>query len=281
MQNAAFAAAALDWVYLAFDVPPDKLGRAIAGAKALGFCGLNITVPHKVHALALVDELDEWARLWGAINTIVFEAKTTGDIWRPIWAVDPDAIREVRARGFNTDADGFIRSVREDLALEFRGARVLVLGAGGAGRVISMRVAAEGVAELYLVNRTAARAEAVAAEIRTRWPEVKVKLGYPPGPVDLLVNATSLGMNPADPLPLDTRLYPVRLAGAVYDLVYRPPETGLLRLARETGVRAVNGLGMLLYQGALAFELWTGRPAPVETMRKALEREVYGRGPVD
>lgn len=281
MQNAAFAAAALDWVYLAFDVPPDELGRAIAGAKALGFCGLNITVPHKVHALELVDELDKWARLWGAINTIVFEAETTSGSRCPIWAVDPDAVREVRARGFNTDADGFIRSVREDLALEFRGARVLVLGAGGAGRVIAMRIAAEGVAELYLVNRTRARAEAVAAEIHAHWPEVKVELGYPAAEVDLLVNATSLGMNPNDPLPLDTGQYPVRLARAVYDLVYRPPETGLIRLAHEAGVRAVNGLGMLLYQGALAFELWTGRAAPVETMRKALEREVYGHGPVD
>src|SRR5690606_23049478 len=120
------------------------------------------------------------------------------------------------------------------------------------------------------------KAASVAAEIRERHPQVKVFLGYPNEPVDLLLNATSLGLKPDDPLPLDEKKFNLRHAKAVYDMIYRPAETPLLKAARGAGCRIANGIGMLLYQGASALETWTGRPAPVEVMRRALEMNVYG-----
>ena len=129
---------------------------------------------------------------------------------------------------------------------------------------------------LFLVNRTQSKAEAVAKEIRERHPGVKVNLGYPEKPVDLLLNATSLGLKADDPLPFDGKQFSLRQAGAVYDMIYRPAETALLKAAKAVGCRVANGLGMLLYQGAAALELWSGRTAPVEIMRRALEKNVYG-----
>jgi shikimate dehydrogenase len=139
-----------------------------------------------------------------------------------------------------------------------------------------LKLAAQRVAEVCLVNRTRSKAGAVADEIRQRSPEVKVTLGYPEGPVDLVLNATSLGLKADDPLPIDERQFPLGRAGAVYDMVYRPAETTFLKAAKAAGCRSANGLGMLLYQGAAALELWTGQTAPVEDMRRGLERNVYG-----
>jgi shikimate dehydrogenase len=127
-----------------------------------------------------------------------------------------------------------------------------------------------------LVNRTRSKAEAVSKEIRERHPAVKVTTGYPSGPVDLLLNATSLGLKTDDPSPLDGKQFALRQAGAVYDMIYRPAETALLKDAKAAGCRTANGLGMLLYQGAKALELWTGQAAPVEIMRRALEKNIYG-----
>src|SRR5215831_4155355 len=149
MHNAALAALKLNWRYLAFDVPPDDLRPAIHGAKAMRFIGLNLTVPHKLLALDLVDELDASARKWGAVNTIRFETQEAGGAWRPLAQVAPESVRSIRSMGFNTDADAVIRSLREDLALDLDGARVLLLGAGGAGRVAALRLAEERVAQLY------------------------------------------------------------------------------------------------------------------------------------
>ena len=160
--------------------------------------------------------------------------------------------------------------------MELSGAKVLLLGAGGAGRTAALKLAAEGVAELGLVNRTRSKAEAVAREIRERHPGVKVVAGYPAGRVDLLLNATSLGLKPGDPSPLDGTQFGLRQAGAVYDMIYRPAETALLREAKAAGCRTANGIGMLLYQGAKALELWSGQTAPIEIMREALARNVYG-----
>ncbi len=151
-----------------------------------------------------------------------------------------------------------------------------MLGIGGAGRTAALKLAAEGVSELCLVNRTHSKAEAVANEIRERHPAVKVTLGYPAGPVDLVLNATSLGLKPNDPSPLDGKQFALRQAGAVYEMIYRPAETALLQAAKAAGCRTANGLGMLLYQGAKALELWTGQPAPLKIMRRALEENVYG-----
>ena len=123
---------------------------------------------------------------------------------------------------------------------------------------------------------TSCLAEAVAQEINKRYPHVKTVVGFPQGPVDLLLNATPLGLKETDPLPLDEKQFPLRQAGAVYDMVYRPAETGLLKAAKAAGCKTANGLGMLLHQGASAFEIWTGQTAPIDVMRRALEQNVYG-----
>ena len=276
MQNAGIAALGLDWRYVACDVHPDRLREAIAGARAMKFIGLNLTVPHKLLAVELVDALDESAKMWGAVNTIRFEAQDPAEAWRPLREFPDTAPERIRSHGFNTDADAITRALHEDLRFEPAGARVLLLGAGGAGRTAALKLASERVAELHLVNRTPANAEAIAAEIRQRFPSVKVSIGYPQGPMDLTLNATSLGLKPTDPLPFDAQQFALSRAGAVYDMIYRPAETPLLAAARTAGCRVANGLGMLLHQGTAALELWTGRKAPIEVMREALRRNVYG-----
>jgi shikimate dehydrogenase len=264
MHNAAFAALGLNWRYLAFEVHPDHLRAAMEGARVMGFAGLNLTVPHKLLALDLVDALDKSARKWGAVNTIRFESAGV------------DGRSKIRAVGFNTDADAIVAALREDLKLGLRGARVLLLGAGGAGRTAALKFAAERVAELFLVNRTKGKARTVAAEIKRQFPSLRVTVGYPESDVDLLINATSLGLKPDDKLPLDKKQFSLEQARAVYDMIYRPAETALLKAARRAGCRTANGLGMLLHQGARAFEIWTGKPAPLDVMRRALEQNIYG-----
>jgi shikimate dehydrogenase len=237
---------------------------------------LNLTVPHKLLALGVVDLLDESASTWGAVNTIRFEARTQGGEWLPLSAFDGPIPEETRSHGFNTDADAIVRAIREDLGVNVEGARVLLLGAGGAGRVAALKLASEKVSELYLVNRTQSKAEAVALEISRKFPGVKTIIGYPQITVDLLINATSLGLNSDDPIPLDSARFPLKSARAVYDMIYRPSETPLLNMARQSGCHISNGLGMLLHQGAGALEIWTGRAAPIEIMRQALLKHIYG-----
>jgi len=206
---------------------------------------------------------------------IRFEAQTDDGRWLPLAQVDGEP-RRLRSHGFNTDAEAITRSLRDDLSVELRGAKVLLLGAGGAGRTAALKLAADGVAELALVNRTCEKAETVATEIRQRFPQCGVSTGYPAGPVDLLVNATSLGLRAGDVSPLDVAQFDLRRTKAVFDMIYRPAETPLLQTAKAAGCRVANGLGMLLYQGARALENWTGRTAPVEVMRRALTEHVYG-----
>jgi shikimate dehydrogenase len=148
MQNAGIAALKLKWRYLAFDVHPQHLFQAIAGAKAMNFIGLNLTVPHKLLALNMVDVLDESARAWGAVNTIRFEAKDGNGTWRPLGEFE-ELSSEVRARGFNTDADAIVRALRDDLGVKLAGAKVLLLGAGGAGRTAALKLASERVVKLF------------------------------------------------------------------------------------------------------------------------------------
>jgi shikimate dehydrogenase len=280
MHNAAFAALGLNWCYLAFEVAPENLRTAIQGAQAMNFAGLNLTVPHKLLALDLVDVLDDSARIWGAVNTVRFEGQGTDGVWRPVPQFDGGPHGQpvhFRTQGFNTDAEGISRSLREDLGITLAGTRVFLLGAGGAGRSIALKLAAEGVSELFLTNRTQSKAEEVATEIRKRFPSVQVALGYPPGAVDLLINATSLGLKAVDPLPLDLARFPLAHARACYDVIYRPAVTPLVAAAQAAGCQTSNGLGMLLHQGAKAFEIWTGQTAPVGVMRRALELNIYGR----
>ena len=274
MQNAGLAALGLDWRYTAAEVRPEQLAEAIAGAQAMHYVGLNLTVPHKLLALDMVDVLDESASEWGAVNTILFEGQTESADWRALHEFET-APENVRSHGYNTDADGITQSLREDLGMEVRGESILLLGAGGAGRVAALKIAATGVKNLFLVNRTTSKAEAIAAEIRERFPAVNVSVGYPPAEVDLVLNATSLGLRSGDPLPYDPAAFSLGKTRAVYDMVYRPAETPLLTAAAEAGCKTANGLGMLLHQGAKALEIWTGQTAPLDVMRTALKETIY------
>jgi shikimate dehydrogenase len=302
MHNAAIAALNLDWRYVGCEVHPDNLRNAIEGAKAMKFVGLNLTVPHKLLALEMCDVLDASARMWGAVNTIRFEAKNKNAEWIPVAQMPADEIGEIRSHGFNTDADAITRSLQEDVGITLRGSSVLLLGAGGAGRAAALKLAAEGVKNLFLLNRTEEKAVQIGQEIRIQFsgtrvhiavqnsnratelqtalrqqsPEIQLFSGYPNTTVDLVLNATSLGLKQNDPLPIDINWLQTFRPRFVYDMIYRPAETPLLRAAKNMGCKTANGLGMLLYQGAKAFELWSGKTAPVEMMRQALERNIYG-----
>ena len=279
MHNPALAKLGLNWRYLAFEVNPDTLGQAIEGARAMHFVGLNLTVPHKLLAVDLVDVLDESATTWGAVNTICFETKSDSDDWTPLGQLPDPATGEIRAKGYNTDAEAITLALRKDLGLNLAGKRVLLLGAGGAGRVAALKLAAEGISELYLVNRTVNKAKQLADELAKRFPQTKAFIGYPKKnaeKIDLVLNATSLGLKPDDKLPLDESQFSLAKVTAVFDMVYQPPITPLLAKAADTGCRTANGLGMLLWQGAKAFEIWTGHEAPIDIMQAALKSHIYG-----
>jgi len=259
MHNAAIAALGLDYVYAAFPVRPEDLGRAIAGMRALNIRGLNVTVPHKVAVMALVDEVSPEARAIGAVNTLDHS--------------------EGRLIGHNTDAFGVMQSLRLDGGLETLPPRVALLGAGGAARAILYGLLQRPEVEhIALLNRTPEKAAALAAALDPGGQRVQPGAldGSAAGPLHeagLLINSTAIGMHPhpdASPLPDPTCLH----AGmVVLDIVYNPLETLLLRQARQAGAHPVDGLGMLARQGARAFEIWTGVEPPVEVMRAAaLER---------
>lgn len=277
MHNAAMQALGLDWRYAAFDVLPAHLADAIRGAAAMKYVGLNLTVPHKLLAMEIVTELDISARTWGAVNTILFEGQFSSGEWKPLRDCNPEGLVAVRPRGFNTDADAITRSLREDLDISVSGKTALLLGAGGAGRTAALKLASDGIKHIYLVNRTMSKAEEVAREIRHRFPNVTTSVGYPDHTVDFVMNATSAGLKSDDPLPFDSSRFSLKKAGAAYDMIYRPARTKFLDEAERAGCRIANGLGMLLYQGAKALEIWSGMKAPIEVMRTALEQQVYGK----
>lgn len=260
MQEAAFQALGLNWRYLTIEVTPGGLKDAIAGVRAFGMRGINLTIPHKVAVIEHLDELTLEAQAIGAVNTV----RREGD----------------RLIGENTDGKGFLRGVRMDAGLDPKGKRAVVLGAGGAARAIVTELALAGCAEIVVVNRSVERGQTMAADLAAKtgasirfqpWTGIYAV----PSGVDLLVNATSIGLFPdVDATP------PVDLTGApegmlVSDAVFNPPETGLLRLARQRGLRVLDGLSMLVYQGVIGFELWTGHKAPEAVMKAAL-REALG-----
>jgi shikimate dehydrogenase len=246
MHNAAFRAAGLDWIYVALEVAPGEVPAALAGARALHLGGLSVTIPHKEAAAAAVDELSPSAQAVGAVNTVV---PAGGG----------------RLRGENTDGAGFLASLGDE-GFDPAGRRCLVVGAGGAARAVIHALAGAGAAEVVVVNRSPARAEAAAALAGDRG---RTGTSADVGGADLVVNATPLGLTGVDidTLPVDTDLLgPGQL---LLDLIPNPAVTPLMRAARARGARAAGGLGMLVHQGALAFELWTGQPAPVAVMRVA------------
>jgi shikimate dehydrogenase len=242
----------------------------------MGFVGLNLTVPHKILAVDMVDYVDPAARRWGAVNTIRFEGRTGEGDWLPLALFQEANPVQTRSAGFNTDADAIIRAIREDLAFTIQGRRILILGAGGAGRAAALRIADEQPAELVLINRTRDKAEALSREIAAAHPGIGLVLDYPDQPVDLVLNATSLGLKLRDPLPINEDWLRAHPPGFAYDMIYRPAETPFLKAAREVRAATANGVGMLLHQGADSLEIWTGKVAPRDAMRAALERFLQG-----
>ena len=254
MHNAAFAALHLKYIYVPFSVAPENLGAALRGLPALGIVGVNLTIPHKEAALPYCDTITDAARDIGAVNTIhVVDGRLLGD---------------------NTDGRGFYEPLREmGVSNSIAGKNVVVIGAGGAARAVVFRLVREG-ANVTLVNRTLERAARLAADVEHAGfapiavlpQDAPKELTRKIAAAELLVHTTKVGMNPyPDAMP------PIPLAAfhsqlLVYDLIYRPAETLLLRTARERGCRTLNGVKMLVYQGAAAFERWTGQWPPTDVM---------------
>ncbi len=253
IHNSAFSALGLDWVYLPFEVQPEYLKEAIFGLKPLGIAGVNITIPHKVQALAYMDGLSPEAELIGAINTIV--------------------VKEDRLFGDNTDGKGFIRSLKET-GFSLKGKRVALIGAGGAGRAVSISLAREGVDTLYIFDANKERGESLISYIKDRFDTLVLEMKDPSVAmdIDLLVNATPCGMKENDPLPIDTGFISADLL--VYDLIYNPQKTRFLEEAERKGAKILSGLAMLVYQAALSFSAWTGIMPPVDVMMDAAKSEL-------
>jgi len=246
MHNAAFDALGLNWAYLAFAVRPEAVVDAVHGLAAIGAGGVNVTIPHKQAVIEACGEVSEAVGSIGACNTLV-----------------PDGAGGFR--GENTDAEGFMRAIDETAPIDLDGQDVLLLGAGGAARAVAWAVRSRG-GRLVVANRTPARAEALGDEaIPFDGPSLRRALDRCP----LIVNSTSLGLG-SDEAPPELPLDGLGPQHVVNDLVYRPGGTPWLHRAAERGARTVDGLGMLLHQGAAAFEMWTGRTAPVDVMRAAL-----------
>ena len=246
IHNAAFAARGMDWVFLACEVPEGEVPEALAGVVALGIEGLSVTMPHKAAVAAAVDRLSPTARLLGAVNCVVRDGE--------------------HLVGHSTDGDGFVDALASEAGWSPTGARCVVFGAGGAGRAVVLALADAGAAEVAVVNRTSRRAVAAAALAGDRGRVVEAA---ETGRFDLVVNATPLGMtgHGGATLPLDPEL--LQPGQLLVDLVYEPAETALLAAARGRGIRAFNGVRMLVHQAARAFELWTGTDAPTEAMAAA------------
>lgn len=257
MHNSAFSALGLDCAYVAFDISPEEIGKAVQAVRTLGISGVNITIPHKESIIPHLDEIAPDAELTGAVNTV----KNDGG----------------KLSGHNTDVGGFLRAVREDLGIEPGGSKVFLAGAGGAARAVMSAFCMNGAERIYVLNRTLDKAQRLASDFGERFTKTSIEavpfgdvkaIEAALGKADILVNSTSSGMDGREGL--DLPLDKMKKTAAVYDLVYKPRETELVKEARGLGLKAAGGLGMLLYQGALSFEIWTGRQAPVDVMRKAL-----------
>ena len=267
-QQAALDYQSIDATYQAWEVEPGDVSRFVEGLRSRDALGVNVTVPHKEAVVAHLDAVDDWARDAGAVNTIV---NSRGKL-----------------SGFNTDGAGFLRALEEDGHFSPEGCNALVIGAGGSAKAVALALARRGAASITIANRTLQRALVLAGVLEARGGHAS---GIPLEPArgllaraaarcDLLVNCTTLGMRQSwgeevSPIPAEY----IPPSALVYDLVYNPPETPLLREAARAGAATLGGLPMLVYQGASSFELWTGKEAPVEVMlkvaREALEH--FGR----
>ncbi len=251
VHNAAFAAAGIDWVFTAFEVPAGSGAQALEAMRVLGLGGLSVTMPLKAEVAVAADTADAEVEILGASNCIV--PRGDGGL-----------------HAANTDATGFVAALRADAGISPQGRRVALMGGGGAARAVSWGVAAAGAADVAVINRTGSKAEAAAsiadAASRSGRPG-RVGTVDDIAAADIVVNATSVGMGSDTSMPCDPAL--LRTGQVAVDLVYEPIETAWLAALRRQGVEAHNGLSMLVYQAAAAFELWTGTEAPVEVMRRA------------
>jgi shikimate dehydrogenase len=256
MHNAAFRDLNLPYAYAAFDTPPNRLKEAMNSLRMLNFRGANVTIPHKVAIMEYLDDVSEEAKHIGAVNTLV---NGNG-----------------RWVGHNTDGIGYVRSLKEETGLRLQGIKVLLLGAGGAARSIAYTLLREQVNGCWIANRTYSRADQLAGSLSAAgstkalpWEEIpRFAADF-----DLIVNTTSVGMYPSiDQMPVDAALLDrFKKEAVISDLIYNPRQTLLLQQAEKRGYRVHGGLGMFIYQGAYAFEYWTGEKAPTETMRKAID----------
>ena len=256
IHNAAIAALGLDYIYVPFHVQPDSLGAAIEGFKATNVGGINVTIPHKQNVMSYLDEISREATLIGAVNTLIF--------------------KDGAIIGENTDAPGFLQAMQEDGLNVPQGGSAVVIGAGGSARAIVVALALAGVRTIGITNRTVSRAVALATDLSEK-TGISIygiglddaKLPHAVRTSQLIVNTASTSMDVSHPLLINPKwLEPQSI---VYDIVYTPPETRLLQAAAEKDCHTIGGLGMLVHQGAIAFEKWTGVNPPVEIMRQALQ----------
>jgi len=259
MHNAAFKSLRLDFIYLLFYVRPSYLKEAIMGLRALNVVGANVTIPYKEEVIKYLDEIAPEAKFIGAVNTI--------------------HNREGKLIGYNTDGQGFITSLLTDGKIKLEGQNVLLIGAGGAGKAVAVKLAERGVERLVITDKIMERADALIERLRENIPDCAVYAIHP-GDKEfaktvlestLLINATPVGMKEGDPCVIDPKYLHKRLF--IYDVIYNR-ETPLIEAAKKRGLRALGGMGMLIHQGAASFEIWTGRKAPIEVMRKTILQEL-------
>ena len=256
MQEAAFQALNLDWRYLTIEVYPEDLADAFKGLRAMNMRGINLTIPHKVEVLKYLDKVAPDAALMGAVNTV----RRHGD----------DLIGE------NTDGKGFIRSLRQNAGIDPAGKKFVILGAGGAARAIGVEAALAGAKQITIVNRSAARGETLATLLNKQTEAnvsfVEWNTSYAvSADTDILVNATSLGLFPNVAEKPNIHFDTITPAMTVCDVIPNPPNTPFLREVADRGATTLDGLGMLVYQGAIGFTMWTGLEAPVAVMHQALQ----------
>ena len=264
-QQAGLDHLCIDATYEKWEVTPEAVGEFVAGLRAPGTLGINITVPHKQAVIPFLDEVDEWATAAGAVNTVVN--------------------RDGRLTGHNTDGPGFLRALLVNTGYSPDGTHALILGAGGAARGILLALARGGVDSMVIANRTLERAETLAelasengvkSEAIPLSPDALTKAA---ASADLIVNCTTIGMSHGPDehgSPLSAAQIPA--SAIVNDLVYNPMQTPLLQEAATAGANTLGGLHMLVYQGVLSFQMWTGRDAPVDIMLKAATAEMASRG---
>lgn len=257
MHNSAFNTLGLNSVYVAFDIDPESIEEAARAIRVMGIRGINITIPHKQTIIPYLDEVSPDAKLTGAVNTVKNE--------------------NGRLLGYNTDVGGFLRAIREDLDFSPEGNTLFLIGAGGAARAVLSAFCMNGGAVVYITDIIKDKALELANQFKANFQNITIEtveldnqnlIEQKLNEADILVNASPAGMDSVGSL--DIPLTSLNKNAVVYDLVYKPPDTNLLKEAKQLGHKASGGLSMLLYQGAESFEIWTGENAPVEIMKKAL-----------